>query len=170
MLMIIVCLVSSNGRPLLLTGKRSKTLNEEIAECNTQKVSKRSMRKCWFRAAGLQKNTKTNRSHAGKFTKFGFQCSVPVQNSCLWTSVYTFAHGFCVTLHQSTAFPWYASPLLLWQSKKTPLNHSAVLIWSLDLASTRSNEHYGHDHHCSDGRHRHHCHHRYHGCHSPRAK
>ena len=96
--------------------KRSKALNEEIAECNTQKVSKRSMRKCWFRAAGLQKNTKTNRSHAGKFTKFGFRCSVPMQNSCLWTSVYTIAHGFCITLHQSTAFPSYASPLLLWQS------------------------------------------------------
>ena len=28
---------------------------------------------------------------------------------------------------------------------KTPLNHSAVLVWNIDLASTRSNDHGNHE-------------------------
>ena len=92
----------------------------DIAEWEkTLKGCSRSTRKCWFRVAGLKKSTKTKRSRAGKFTKLGFLCAVPMQNCCLWTSVYTIAHGLCVTLHQSKAFSSYTWRFLLWQSSMT---------------------------------------------------
>ena len=96
--------------------KRSKTFDEEYAGCNTQKVTKRSMRQCWLRDVGLQINTKTNRSRAGEFRKFVLRCSVLVPNSWMWTSDYTVVRCFCISQHPQHAFLLDEAPLLLWQS------------------------------------------------------
>ena len=96
--------------------KRSKTFDEEYAGCNTQKVTKRSMRQSWLRNVGLQINTKTNRSRAGEFRKFVLRCSVLVPNSWMWTSDYTIVRCFCISQHPQHAFSPDEAPLLLWQS------------------------------------------------------
>ena len=81
------------------------------------------MRKCWLRDAGLQINTKTNRSRAGEFRKFVFRCSVLVPNSWMWTSDYTIVRCFCISQHPQHAFSPDEAPLLLWQSLCLPFSY-----------------------------------------------
>ena len=77
--------------------KRSKTFDEAYARCNTQKVTKRWMRRCWLRDVGLQINTNTNRSRAWKFRIFVFRCSVLVPNRWMWSSEHIIVGCFCIS-------------------------------------------------------------------------
>ena len=96
--------------------KRSKTFDEAYARCNTQKVTKRWMRRCWLRDVGLQINTNTNRSRAWKFRKFVFWCSVLVPNRWMWSSEHIIVGCFWISLHPQLNFLLVEETLPLWQT------------------------------------------------------